>query len=201
MPESTDIRFFRDYVAGRRGEILDAATTVFYRRGYDAGTMREIAEAVGVSEPALYRHFTGKEDLFEEIIKQAGARVRSEVVPAIESTGPAEVRRVVRDLVADRRTVTSTYLPVIQTIMLASVHNEHFLSVYRDSFTTPLTDRLLGVVRALDEHFGVVVPQQELPGRVRLLISLFVGHFITSYVLDDTGLPLEDLVVNVMGWR
>ncbi|PKQ29190.1 MAG: hypothetical protein CVT60_06675, partial [Actinobacteria bacterium HGW-Actinobacteria-10] len=162
MPDGTEIRFFRDSVAGRRGEILDAATTVFYRRGYDAGTMREIAEAVGVSEPALYRHFTGKEDLFDEIIRQAGARVRSEVVPAIESAGPTEVRRVIRELVADRRTVTTTYLPVIQTVMLASVHNEHFLSVYRDSFTTPLTDRLLGVVRALDEHFGVAVPEQEL---------------------------------------
>lgn len=201
MPDGADIRFFRDSVPGRRGEILDAATTVFYRRGYDAGTMREIAEEVGVSEPALYRHFSGKEDLFEEIIRQAGERVRAEVVPAIESARPVDVRRVIRELVADRQTMASTYLPVIQTVMLASVHNDRFLSVYREAFTNPLTERLLGVVRSLDVHFGVAVPDRELPGRVRLLISLFVGHFITSYVLEDTGLALDELVVNVMGWQ
>lgn len=201
MPEGVDIRFFRDSVAGRRGEILDAATRVFYRHGYNAGTMREIAEEVGVSEPALYRHFAGKEDLFEAIIHEAGERVRSQVVPAIEAAAPSEVRRVVHDMLADRRTTISTYLPVIQTIMLASVHNERFLAVYREAFTTPLTERLLDVVRRIDVHFGIAGSEEQLPGRVRLLMSLFVGHFITSYVLEDAGLPLEDLVVSVMGWE
>lgn len=201
MTEGTDIRFFRDSVAGRRGEILDAAMNVFYRHGYDAGTMRQIAEEVGVSEPALYRHFAGKEDLFEAIIREAGERVRSEVVPAIEAVRPGDVRMVVRDMVADRRMSAATYLPVIQTIMIASVHSERFLSVYRDAFTTPLTERLVAVVRRLDDHYGVASPDEALPGRVRLLISLFVGHFITSYVLEDAGSPLEDVVITVMGWE
>ena len=46
-------RYFEDFVEGRRGEILDAALAVFGEKGYEAGTMREIARRVGVTEPAI----------------------------------------------------------------------------------------------------------------------------------------------------
>ena len=38
---------------GRRGEILGAAAEVFAERGYESGSMRDIAARVGVSEPSL----------------------------------------------------------------------------------------------------------------------------------------------------
>lgn len=201
MPDDSSIRFFGDSMPGRRGEILDAAIGVFHRRGYDGGTMREIADAVGVSEPALYRHFAGKEDLFEQLIKGAGETILSEVVPLLESASPGHVGEVLASLVADRRKAVSTYLPVVQTIMIASVHNERFLGVFNTAFTEPLSAHLASVVRRMDEHNGIEVPDERLPERVRTLISLFAGHVVTSFVLGDSGVPFEDVVVRVMGWE
>lgn len=198
---ASDIRFFRDSVAGRRGEILDAAVGVFYRRGYDAGTMREIADAVGVSEPALYRHFTGKEDLFEQLIAEAGARLLAEVSPLLEATAPDRIRDVIGALVENRRTAASTYLPVVQTIAIASLHNERFLEIYRGALITPLADRIADTVRETDTHYRVSVPEAELTGRVRVLMSLFVGHFVTSFVLGDPDGPFDEAVIRVMGWE
>ncbi|GAB5389628.1 MAG: TetR/AcrR family transcriptional regulator [Alphaproteobacteria bacterium] len=40
-----------------------AAIELFGRKGYDATSMRDIAAIVGITEPGLYRHFTGKEEL------------------------------------------------------------------------------------------------------------------------------------------
>ena len=48
----------------RRDNILDAARTVFGRRGYHAASTAEIAAAAGCSEPMLYKHFGSKQDLF-----------------------------------------------------------------------------------------------------------------------------------------
>ena len=42
----TPFRYFADFIDGRRGEILDAALVVFGEKGYEAGTMREIAGRV-----------------------------------------------------------------------------------------------------------------------------------------------------------
>ncbi len=50
-----------------RGRILDAARELFARDGYDAVTMRKIAEAVEYSPTAIYLHFKDKESLVREL--------------------------------------------------------------------------------------------------------------------------------------
>jgi AcrR family transcriptional regulator len=43
--------------------ILDTATRLFAEHGYDATSLRQIADAVGTTKAALYYHFPAKEDL------------------------------------------------------------------------------------------------------------------------------------------
>ncbi|SCG46121.1 TetR/AcrR family transcriptional regulator [Micromonospora zamorensis] len=50
----------------RRQVIVEAAGQVFSERGYHAASMEEIAAVVGISGPALYRHFPNKYALFAE---------------------------------------------------------------------------------------------------------------------------------------
>ncbi|KHL09107.1 UNVERIFIED_CONTAM: TetR family transcriptional regulator [Mumia flava] len=50
----------------RRQLIIDAAGRVFNERGYHAASMEEIALRVGITAPALYRHFPNKYALFSE---------------------------------------------------------------------------------------------------------------------------------------
>jgi AcrR family transcriptional regulator len=45
----------------RRQEILDIAVTLFARHGYHGVSMDDIGAAAGVTGPALYHHFAGKE--------------------------------------------------------------------------------------------------------------------------------------------
>ena len=52
-----------------RGRILDAALKVFSKGGYLGATTREIATRAGVAELTLFRHFSSKERLFEEVIR------------------------------------------------------------------------------------------------------------------------------------
>jgi AcrR family transcriptional regulator len=55
-------------VAGTRERALVAALDLFSREGYDAVSMREIAEELGVSKAALYHHFTSKQEIARELI-------------------------------------------------------------------------------------------------------------------------------------
>ena len=50
-----------------RGKILDAARDLFARDGYEAVTMRKIAEAIEYSPTAIYLHFKDKESLVREL--------------------------------------------------------------------------------------------------------------------------------------
>lgn len=54
----------------RRDNLIDTAGQLFLQHGYDATSVRQIADAVGVTEAALYYHFKdGKRGLLEAVIK------------------------------------------------------------------------------------------------------------------------------------
>ena len=47
-----------------RARIQQEAARLFVKSGYHGVSMREVAEAVGVTKPALYHHYADKEALF-----------------------------------------------------------------------------------------------------------------------------------------
>ena len=63
--------------ANRRELILEAAVELFHQRGYPATSVDDIGKAVDVSGPAIYRHFSSKEDLLVEAITLAADEVHS----------------------------------------------------------------------------------------------------------------------------
>jgi AcrR family transcriptional regulator len=58
----------------RRAQIVETACKLFSEKGYRGTTTRELAAAVGVTEPVLYEHFRTKGDLYTAIIESAGCR-------------------------------------------------------------------------------------------------------------------------------
>jgi AcrR family transcriptional regulator len=55
--------------AQRREQLMEVATKVFAKWGYNAATTAAIADAAGVTEPILYRHFSSKQELFVAITR------------------------------------------------------------------------------------------------------------------------------------
>lgn len=53
---------------GRREQILAVAAQLFARHGFHGVSIADLGAAVGVSGPALYRHFPGKEALLAEML-------------------------------------------------------------------------------------------------------------------------------------
>lgn len=73
----------------RRSAILSAAVRLFADRGFRGVTTREIAAAVGVSEPVLYQHFATKRDIYNAIIEskiQQTVDRGPDLKPAIEAS-------------------------------------------------------------------------------------------------------------------
>ena len=58
----------RQSSARRRQQILAAAAPLFARRGFHGVSVDDLGAATGVSGPALYRHFRGKDDILTELL-------------------------------------------------------------------------------------------------------------------------------------
>lgn len=65
-------------------EILKAAQELFYIKGYENASTREISRKVGISKAALYHHFKNKEEILFRICLQAADELVNNMKLAIE---------------------------------------------------------------------------------------------------------------------
>lgn len=49
---------------------MDEAASLFLRRGYDATSLRQLADVVGMKAGSLYYHFSSKDELLTEILRR-----------------------------------------------------------------------------------------------------------------------------------
>ncbi|HJE85981.1 TetR/AcrR family transcriptional regulator [Levilactobacillus brevis] len=68
--------------------ILKAAREQFLAQGYQATSTREIAKQVGITQPALYHHFSDKEVIFLEVIKTVGAEIKAGITTVVSQIQP-----------------------------------------------------------------------------------------------------------------
>ena len=75
----------------RREQILETAAELFARRGFHGVSVAEIGAACGVSGPALYKHFAGKDEVLAEMLVSISERLLSEGTRRVASAGsPAD---------------------------------------------------------------------------------------------------------------
>lgn len=82
----------------RKAQILQIATNIFYRDGYEKASLREIAERVGITKAAIYHHFKNKEEILFSVISHHSGRLISEL-KEISQKGGDPVKQI-REMLA-----------------------------------------------------------------------------------------------------
>jgi AcrR family transcriptional regulator len=85
----------------RRKEIIQAAAGVFRERGFDAATLRDVADALNTDRATLYYYVGSKEDLLQEIVRDVlGADVKiAESVKRSRASTPKKIRTLIESMV------------------------------------------------------------------------------------------------------
>ena len=77
-----------------KARILDAALALFARSGYPGTSMSDIAEQLGITKAALYKHFAGKQEILDSIVERMNradyARAAEYEMPETQADGFAE---------------------------------------------------------------------------------------------------------------
>src|SRR5947199_1684423 len=85
--------------AERKRQLLQHAKQLFVTRGYQDTTTKQIAEAAGVTEPVLYRHFQTKKALFLEVLEEVrGATVKRWHAETAAITDPLAKLHAITDM-------------------------------------------------------------------------------------------------------
>ena len=153
-----------------RDRILDAALALFAEKGYDATSMREIAEQLGMTKAALYYHFEGKDAIVLALLADIEEQVEELVSWAREQPVDEQLRRAVLDRWA---TIMQAHGITAFRFVMANRHVVHQIRPDRS-----------GMVACMSELYSLLAPptasvEEQL--RVRLaLMSINMAGFVGS---------------------
>jgi AcrR family transcriptional regulator len=137
-----------------RERILETALDLFIEQGYEKTSLREIAERIGVTKPALYYHFSSKEKILETLVEPifAGQKRAAEFLsgkPSLEEWSKALASLVAWTL--PQRRLFELMESNRSTLHVLSHDSDHFeahaamrtsLDTILSDPTTPLADRI-----------------------------------------------------------
>lgn len=75
-----------------QARLIEAAIILFASRGFEATSIRQVAETVGIKGPAIYNHFSSKEDLLLSSMSVILADFHSNVVAPDDRRSPPDER-------------------------------------------------------------------------------------------------------------
>ena len=77
-----------------RERILEAALELFAEKGYPGASMSDIANRLGITKGALYKHYTGKQEILDSIVQRMNQmdyeRAEAYEMPETQPDGFAE---------------------------------------------------------------------------------------------------------------
>lgn len=172
----------------RRREIVEAAERVFGRAGYWNATTADIASEVGITQPALYRYFSSKRELFLEALAFRQADIQAAIQSALATPGT----------MADKLAAMSA---ATESIVLA--HPElAMLRIQAIAVAAQDEEVRAGVLATIDQLFNghkAMVAEAQREGSVaadvdpHVAAASITGLALFFYVATTVGHPLADL--------
>lgn len=174
----------------KRQRILRSATDVFMRYGYQRATMDDIAREVGMSRPALYLRFPGKEAILRAVVSAGHDEMFREIAAGLpaQSSLAAKLR-----LVFEHWSVRPFEI-VARSPAAGELLNSSF-SFAKDVFDQG-TERLAGILAAV-MRAAVARPDALRPSveaRARVIIAAAHGFKSAARDPQDMRSLIDDLV-------
>jgi len=172
----------------RREQILTAALEVIARNGYQRTTIRELAEAVGLSQAGLLHYFSSKEELFGEILRK-----RDEVDRARTPDGQGSTVDALIDVVRHNAEVPGLVQLYAELSTEASEPGHAARDFFRQRYTS-LRSQLGDAVRSAQGR-GEVSPDLDADALATILIAAADG-LQTQWMFEpeiDMAAHLEQL--------
>ena len=155
---------------------LDKAMELFWERGYQNTSMREIAEHLGLSRSSIYATFGDKHTLFVETLRRYGAECRA---PGLSDLGTAESPRAalvtVFELAIARAGATRQrdHCLLINTAMQLMYSDPEVTLVIESAFLEMENSFRSAIERAAAG--GEVAPSVDVVQTARSLLSIYLG--------------------------
>jgi AcrR family transcriptional regulator len=175
----------------RREQLIEVATKLFAKWGYEATTTAKIAEEAGVTEPILYRHFDSKQELFVAIVRSVSEQTMAHWAEIIDGVrDPAEqIRRITEAFPEHTRDLADAYHVIHGA--LATSRDRKVVAVMKEHYGQ-IEKFFVDIIKTGQES-GIFRPQLDPKGPAWQLIMTGIGYAMIALNLQP---PERGLIQN-----
>jgi AcrR family transcriptional regulator len=166
----------------RAHRILDAATALILRWGYNKTTIDDVARQAGVAKGTIYLHWKTREELFTALMRRERLALAEDLKQRIAAD---PVGATLRGMLK-HSTLALMQRPLLKAVLLRDMdvigklaHSEHSSAAY--------AERLAGFTTYLEflrEH-NLVRTDLNLRAQVYMVSAIFMGFFLIAPLMPD----------------
>lgn len=155
--------------------IFEAAIDLFAQNGFDATSMREIAEAVGIKKASLYSHYKSKDEILEKIVEYPLARMMVIADVGVETEELIITRGLEGFMDLSGQTFTSwmedPYMEkIFRIIHIELYHNQQAKKFYLDLWAAGYS--------FWESAFSIMIKHKLIhPSNPKILSRIFISFF------------------------
>lgn len=168
-----------------RQAIEDAAYQLFLEQGYSATSMRQIAERAGIALGGIYNHFSGKDEIFQELIIDQHPYLK--ILPIIQNVPGNSMEEFIHNAACALQKELGDDPAFIKLMFIEVVEfkGKHFQKLYDTLFPQALPV----LQRFTTPESGV--RDLPLPQLVRAFVGSIMSFYLTQYLMTSPDLPAE----------
>lgn len=160
-------------VEDRREQIIDAAMSVFARKGFVKATNKDIAREAGITAGLIYHYFKNKEDLLAAVLEtRTPLHVVTNLPPQVFALPPEQFFRFlipqVLNLVEEEQ-----FVAVLRVVLSEVLHSDN---QYFASLAPTFIQRMLGF---LESYFEAKIAS----GEIRSVTPAFAAQILVGSVI------------------
>lgn len=172
-----------------REQILDSSLRLFSEKGFARTSVRDIAQAAGITDAAIYYHFASKRDLFEALIEERGfTQALANLETAEITVGPDEA---IPGIASNALAFIYTNRDLMKVLMVEAMSGD---SVATEEYQM-LVERFRNGVARILRHYEEqrVIRPVDVGELANQLVNTVIGPF-ADYMMSSTTALSEESV-------
>jgi AcrR family transcriptional regulator len=156
----------------RRKEIIDAARTVFARKGFNDAKLEDVAELAEFGKGTLYNYFDNKEALFKSVLEDSFETIKGIAVEVMGSDKPFAEK--IEDFVRAELSFLFGNLDVVELMMRESHHLRNGNPLMQ---MIPQLLKIVADTISAEQKSQKILPTAEPMALATMLFNMLLGQF------------------------
>ena len=176
--------------------IAHSSNQALCRRGYDATTTASIAEAAGITEPVLYRHFENKKDLYLAVLRTCSGLLlqRWKDAAGQATQAPEQVRRLAATIYGSLPEISDHQRVIYGAV---TCNSDPDIATFLREHVGHLIDQAMEIVK-LGQQQGIFRQDMDLHAMSWAIMNIYTGFSFTRLHVNPDHMDLRVVVEVVL---